>query len=150
MSSIRPASAAALALNGLVTALVRGRPREMSLTSLSTMATLERTGPRRITELAVIEGVAQPSMTTLVGNLERDGFVDRQTDPDDGRVTLAAITDLGVRYLEGRRQQNAESLERLIEKLDDAEREALISAVEAVVHLTQLDQAERDPAHARA
>ena len=38
----------------------------MSLTSLSTLATLELTGPRRITDLAANEGVTQPSMTALV------------------------------------------------------------------------------------
>ena len=63
--------AAGEALYGLLTATVRGRPREMSLTSLSTLATLDRTGPRRVTDLAVSQGVAQPSMTVLVTALER-------------------------------------------------------------------------------
>ena len=143
-----PHAAAALALNGLVAALVRGRPRDMSLTAVSTLSTLERTGPRRITELAVIEGVAQPSMTTLVGNLERDGLVERQTDPADGRVTLATITAAGVAYLQGRRRQNAESLERLIDQLGPAEQAALNSALEALGRLTRLDEDERDPARA--
>ena len=44
------------ALFGLATAAVRSEPRDMSLTSLSTMATLERSGPRRITDLATTVG----------------------------------------------------------------------------------------------
>ena len=39
------------ALYGLMAAAVRSQPRDMSLTSLSTLATLELTGPRRITDL---------------------------------------------------------------------------------------------------
>jgi hypothetical protein len=42
----------------------------MSLTSLSTLATLELTRPRRMTDLAACEGVMQPPMTALVSILE--------------------------------------------------------------------------------
>lgn len=149
MASQGPYAVAAQALNGLLAAVLRGRPREMSLTAHSTLSTLERTGPRRITELAAIEGIAQPSMTILIGNLERDGLVDRQTDPADRRVTLAVITEIGTKYLRRRRQQNCETLERLIDKLDDRDAAALNSALEAMIHLAQLDEDERDPAYAR-
>jgi DNA-binding MarR family transcriptional regulator len=149
MLPARPHAEAAQALNRLLSAVLRGRPREISLTALSTLATLERTGPRRITELAVVERVAQPSMTILIGNLERDGLVQRVPDPDDRRVTLAVITDAGVAYMQSRRQQNSELLERLIDRLEDSDQQALDSALRAVVRLAQLDEDERDPAHAR-
>jgi hypothetical protein len=44
--------AIARALHGLMVAAVRSQPRDMSLTSLSTQATLQLSGPRRITDLA--------------------------------------------------------------------------------------------------
>jgi len=47
------------AFYGLMTAAVRRQPRDMSLTSLSTLATLESTGPRHITDLAACEGMMQ-------------------------------------------------------------------------------------------
>ena len=40
------------ALYGLATRATRRLPRDMSLTSAATLATLDRTGPRRITDLA--------------------------------------------------------------------------------------------------
>src|SRR5580700_9903097 len=83
---------AAAALHGLMVGVIRRVPRELSLTSLSTLSTLERAGPRRITDLAVVEGVTQPSMTALVRVLERDGLVARRGDPGDGRVALVAAT----------------------------------------------------------
>jgi DNA-binding MarR family transcriptional regulator len=117
----------------------------MSLTALATLSTLERTGPRRITELAVVEGVAQPSMTSLVTNLERDGLAERRSDPDDKRVALAAITARGVEYLSSRRKVGVESLQGLVDQLSVAEAAALAGAVPALSHLRRLDEEERDP-----
>src|SRR5690349_14619539 len=44
----------------------RGAPARMSSTSITTLDTLEHSGPARITDLADIQGVTQPGMTTLV------------------------------------------------------------------------------------
>jgi DNA-binding MarR family transcriptional regulator len=118
----------------------------MSLTALSTLSTLDHTGPRRITELALVEGVAQPSMTNLVANLERDGFVERRSDPDDRRVALVTITGTGADYLKNRRRLATGSLEQLLDKLPDTEAAALAAAVDALLHLRLLDEEGRDPA----
>nr|WP_310794845.1 MarR family transcriptional regulator [Streptomyces sp. TLI_171] len=51
----------------------------------STLATLYRSGLRRITELAAIEGVTQPAMTVLVRVMEESGLVEpRATRPTGG------------------------------------------------------------------
>ena len=49
----------------------------LSLTAAATLATLERSGPCRLTWLAVQEGVTQPAMTQLIGRLQDAGLVDR-------------------------------------------------------------------------
>src|SRR3984957_9685035 len=95
--------AIATALDGLVALALRGGPRDISLTAASTLATLERAGPCRLTDLAAIEGVAQPSMTTLVTGLERAGYAERQPSPDDGRAVLVTLTPAGASYLQARR-----------------------------------------------
>jgi DNA-binding MarR family transcriptional regulator len=89
----------------------------MSLTSLSSFATLHRRGPRRIRDLAVIEGVTQPSMTTLARSLERSGLVERRGDPTDERVSLIAIAAKGTDLLRARRRAGAEAFDQLIQKL---------------------------------
>ncbi len=139
-------AAAGEALYGLVSAAVRRGPREMSLTSLSTLATLDRSGPRRVTDLAFIEGVAQPSMTTLVSVLERSGLVERRGDPADKRVALVALTPAGAELLRTRRRSGAEAIEQLIDKLPADEAAALAAAVPALRHLRKLDNEEREPA----
>ena len=58
------------ALAALASLAVRRTSRQLGLTATSTLATLERTGPRRLTDLAVNEGVAQPSMTAVVTQLQ--------------------------------------------------------------------------------
>jgi DNA-binding MarR family transcriptional regulator len=117
----------------------------MSLTSLSTLATLDRTGPRRITDLAVVEAVAQPSMTAVVRNLERAGLVERREDPSDGRVALVALTEEGSRFLRARRRAGAAAFGRLIDQLPADEAAALAAAVPALEHLRRIDDQEREP-----
>ncbi len=134
----------AAALYGLLTAVVRGAPRDMGLTSAATLATLDRTGPRRITDLAVAEGVTQPSMTVLVTALERSGLIERHSDPTDKRVTLVALTPAGSQYVLRRREAGTELVAQLISKLSPDEAVALSAAVPALIHLHELHHQERD------
>jgi DNA-binding MarR family transcriptional regulator len=127
------------ALFGLATAAVRSQPRDMSLTSLSTLATLDRSGPRRITDLAAIEGVMQPSMTVLVSGLERSGLVERRADATDRRVTLVALTAGGSDYIRALRQAGVAVLVHLIDDLPVHEGEALAAAIPALTHLAALE-----------
>jgi DNA-binding MarR family transcriptional regulator len=138
-------AAIAEALYGLMTAAVRRMNRDISLTSAAVLSTVERTGPRRITDLAAIEGVAQPSMTALVSNLERAGLVERRRDAEDQRVVLVALTPAGAGYLRARRRAGADAFARLIGKLPAAEAQALLAATSALVHLRDLE-GERPPA----
>src|SRR5712664_4478057 len=70
-------------------------PDGLSLTAAATLATLERSGPRRLTALAAREGVTQPAMTQLVARLQDAGLVRREADPTDGRVVQVRLTDQG-------------------------------------------------------
>lgn len=142
-------AAAGQALYGLATETVRRMPRDMSLTSLATLSTLDRTGPRRITDLALVQDVAQPSMTTLVTNLQRAGLVERRGDPSDGRVALIEITAAGTALLRARRRAGAETITELIGKLPPAEAAALTAAVPALEHLRELGNERHDHAVGR-
>jgi DNA-binding MarR family transcriptional regulator len=128
------------ALYGLMAAAVRSQPRDMSLTSLSTLATLELTGPRRITDLAASEGVMQPSMTVLVSTLERSGLVERRRDPSDRRVALVALTSDGTDYIRARRQAGVEVFAQLIDALPEHETGELFAAITAITHIQRLDE----------
>src|SRR6185436_12167762 len=74
--------------------LVRQLGGELSRTELGLLKTLGD-GPRRITELAELEGLAQPTTTILIKQLEEKGLVTRTRQADDGRVVLVDLTDSG-------------------------------------------------------
>jgi DNA-binding MarR family transcriptional regulator len=139
--------AVAGAIYPLLTAAVRHQPRDISLTAASALATVERTGPRRITDLAVSEGVTQPSMTALATVLARAGLAERRPDPRDQRVVLVALTPAGADYLRSRRRAGTEALARLIDKLPPDEVAALLAAAPALRHLHELDNEQRAPGH---
>ena len=139
--------AVAGAIYPLPTAAVRHQPRDISLTAASTLATVERTGPRRITDLAVSEGVTQPSMTALATVLARAGLAERRPDPRDQRVVLVALTPAGADYLRSRRRAGTESLAQLIGKLPPDEIAALLAAAPALRHLHELDNEQRAADH---
>jgi DNA-binding MarR family transcriptional regulator len=135
--------AAAESLLNLIATAVRQQARELSLTAISTLATLEQSGPRRITELAALEQVTQPSMTALISTLERAGLVVRERISADQRVVLAALTDEGMRYLKERRRAAAETILTLINQLSDEEVDRLIAAAPVFDHLRTLEIAAR-------
>ncbi|WP_245582308.1 MarR family winged helix-turn-helix transcriptional regulator [Nocardioides halotolerans] len=132
------------AIYALSATVLRRVPREVSLTAISTLATLERTGPRRITELAVVQGVSQPSMTSLVTTLERAGHVERRSDPADGRVALVCVTDSGRATLRERRRAGAQSVAELLDGLSAQEATGLLAALPLLERLRELDEQQRD------
>jgi DNA-binding MarR family transcriptional regulator len=136
--------ASAAAVYGLLATLLRRIPRDNSLTSLATLSTLDRAGTKRITELATIEGVTQPSMTTLIASLEKQGLVTRTGDPKDKRVSLVSLTEAGRQYMLQRRRTGTEAFAALVSQLPPEEAAALSTAVPALTRLRDLDIAERD------
>ena len=126
------------ALYTLAAGIIRRRSRMLSLTALSTLATLERTGPRRLTDLAVAEEITQPSMTSLVTQLEQSGLAERRRDRVDGRVVLVAITRDGRQLLRQRRRVGAQALTELIDKLDEQDAAELKAALPALLRLVNL------------
>src|ERR1700677_715925 len=77
---------------------------QLSQTEAKVLNTL-RDGPRRITELAECEGLAQPTTTLLVKRLEEMGLVRRERRADDGRVVLVSLEPAGMQALNDFRSQ---------------------------------------------
>ena len=134
----------AAAVYGLLATLLRRAPRDISLTSLATLSTLNRAGAKKITDLAAIEGVTQPSMTTLIAGLEKAGLVERSGDPNDKRVSMVALTSAGRDYIQGRRNAGTEAFATLVSELPPDEAAALAAAVPALVRLREIDNQQRD------
>jgi DNA-binding MarR family transcriptional regulator len=113
-------------------------PQGISLTAASTLRTLERSGPCRLSALAAFEGVTQPAMTQLVSRLERDGYAERRGDTDDGRVVMVHLTPAGEDLVSRRRDLRARRLAELTGRLSIDDRAAIAAALAALDRLTAL------------
>lgn len=123
------------ALDAVMRTVLRGVRFEESRGAMSVLGTLRDLGPSRITDLAERERVSQPTMTTLISRLEREGLVARGPSPDDGRVVLVAITR-GGRTLQRRVERARATLLRVrLVDLDPASRAAIAAAVPALDRL---------------
>jgi DNA-binding MarR family transcriptional regulator len=117
-------------------------PPGLSLTAAATLATLERSGPCRLTVLAAAEGVTQPAMTQLIGRLADAGLAERCADPDDGRAVHVQITETGRELVASRRAARAERLSGLLATLTEADQQALAAALPAITALARAHQDE--------
>jgi DNA-binding MarR family transcriptional regulator len=86
-------------------------------------------GPRRITELAAEERVTQPAITLLVNRLAERGWVERVSDPSDGRAVLVSLTPQGEEVFERLRAEYRALLHEEMASLEDSEVETLAAAV---------------------
>jgi DNA-binding MarR family transcriptional regulator len=111
--------------------LLRRAPQRISRSEAGLLSALVG-GPRRITELADLEGHAQPTMTLLVKRLEERGWVARRRDPDDGRVVLVSLTEVGHDALEDVRAVYRAVLRSHLVALTDDEIAALLTATHAL------------------
>ena len=112
---------------------------EISRTEVGLLSTLGG-GPRRITALAELEGLAQPTMTTMVKQLEQRGLVKRERQTDDGRVVLVSLTEAGSVTLEDYRSRVRAMLGTYLAEIPDEQVHALAAATDAVAQLIALLQ----------
>src|ERR1700748_1198668 len=75
-------------------------------TQLAALATVERSGPMRLGDLAAAEGIAPSPLTRLVPALEESGYVRRTADPSDARASTLIITSRGRDTLERLRTES--------------------------------------------
>jgi DNA-binding MarR family transcriptional regulator len=79
--------------------------------------------------LAAREQVAPPTMTKVVEKLEAQGFVTRQADVNDRRVSRVSITPAGRRFLDVTRLRRTAWL---AERLDQMPAEELAKVADAL------------------
>jgi DNA-binding MarR family transcriptional regulator len=110
-----------------LTRLVRNQRVDVSvtLTQLSAMGTLSKSGPMSAGELAACERVQPPSMSKVLSTLEERGLVRRAVHPDDRRQVILAITDKGEALLESERRTRDAWLTRRLAALTGEQRDLL-------------------------
>lgn len=108
----------------------------ISAVSMRALGYIERSGPQRISRMAVYETITQPAMSTAINRLQDDGLVVRQPDPADARAQLVALTDRGRQMLAEYRGQVAGVLQPKLDALSDADHATIQRAVAILETLT--------------
>ena len=109
---------------------LRARDRESGIgpAQLSALSVLVFGGPRSLGELADAEQVRPPTMSRIVGGLQRAKLVRRHATEDGRRVRLEA-TPRGVTLLWEGRKRRVESLSQAVAALPESERLQLCLAL---------------------
>lgn len=129
-----------LARAALLTRLLTKRlDGDASRTEAGILNTLD-SGPRRVTELAELEGLAQPTMTLLVKGLEARDWVRRERHAGDGRVVVVSITDSGRTALSDFRAEVQTTIRSYLAEMSDEQIEALAVTADALQDLILLLQ----------
>jgi len=104
-------------------------------TQLAALATIGKTGPMRLGDLAAAEGIAPSTLTRLVTALEDSGYVQRTADPSDARASTLAITAHGQEALERIRTETTLMLTASLELLTPDQRSTLAAALPVLEQL---------------
>jgi DNA-binding MarR family transcriptional regulator len=93
----------------------------------SILATLRTGGPRRVSELARDQGVAQPTITKLVIAMEEEGLVTRRSDPSDRRGIIVDLTETGRSLARSSRARKIEWVAAAVSGADEPELEGAVA-----------------------
>ncbi|HYW49443.1 MAG TPA: MarR family transcriptional regulator [Gemmatimonadaceae bacterium] len=88
---------------------------------LGVLEALSHLGPMAHCALAGKLLLSASNLTTVVDNLERDGFVRRDRDPGDRRVSITSLTPLGEAKLASFFPQHVQRLVEAMSGLDEDE-----------------------------
>ena len=113
---------------------------DLTPTSTSALAAVERHGPLTPSERAEIERVKRPTVTRTLGCLTKAGLVERTPDPADGRSALVSVNAAGRDRLRRLRKRKNAFLAR---RMRDLPQEDVETLERAAAILEQMLEGER-------
>jgi DNA-binding MarR family transcriptional regulator len=133
------ASALRLVVSRLARRLRQQAEPGITASQLSILATVDRHGAMTLSDLAQHERVTPPTITATMGRLEAAGYVTRETDAADKRVTRISLSRDGRRFLESVRSRKNAYLTRRLSRLDAEDRATLERAAEILERLLEAE-----------
>ncbi|MGP4021659.1 MarR family winged helix-turn-helix transcriptional regulator [Saccharopolyspora sp. 5N708] len=107
----------------------------ITLSQLSALSCLHKTGAMTPGELAAREGVQPPSMTRVIAALEEAGLVARRAHPTDGRQAIVELTEAGHARVDEEVSIRERWLDQQLADLGEEERAVLFHAAEIIDRL---------------
>lgn len=97
----------------------------LTMKEFAVLEVLLHKGPLPVGEVGERVLLTSGSMTYVLDKLEADGLVQRQADPDDGRVQQVTLTDAGRTLINEVFPEHARRLQSLMDALSTPEKETL-------------------------
>jgi DNA-binding MarR family transcriptional regulator len=108
---------------------------DLSASAALVLNRINREGPMRLTALAKAEGASQSGMTQLVQRMERQGLLERWSDPDDGRASLVMLGEAGRKFWAARGDVLRQRVATLLGGVSQDDQVALWLAAQVVVRV---------------
>ncbi|MGN6128314.1 MAG: MarR family winged helix-turn-helix transcriptional regulator [Humibacter sp.] len=128
-------------LRGVVNRLSRqfnasARHEGLTPTQASVLSLIAFREPMSLTDVATLEGLNPTMVSRVIGHLDELGLIERQPSRTDLRVTLVRLTAEGRETHERVKQQKGQVIADGLERLDDAQRAAIIEVLPALEALS--------------
>jgi DNA-binding MarR family transcriptional regulator len=114
-------------------ALVTATGVAISRTNSRLLAYVEERGPISVSKIAAVLDVSQPTASRSLQQLEEEGLVTRESDPDDGRVVVYAVTTKGRKARQKMRQHMHDQLAVALSELSDDRTNEIADALDELV-----------------
>ena len=107
---------------------------DLTMPQVKSLLTLFTDGTLRTSDLASVLGVSLPSVTGIVDRLEEKGLVTRESDPQDRRVVLCKLSEVGRHLMGSIWQTGLERVKELLEAMTLEELQLVEGGVRAFLH----------------
>jgi DNA-binding MarR family transcriptional regulator len=121
-------------------ARVRGSGVAISRTNLRFLDAVEELGPVSVSKLASRMDLSQPTASRALQQLESDGYVQRTSDPADGRVAFYSVTAGGLAAHQRMRSFMAGQLAEALRDLQPGRRGEIAEALTELVSRLSITQ----------
>ena len=112
-------------------------PAGMNSAQARTLLALHDAGPQRVTDLARLDHLKQPTMSAVLLRMGRLGWVRRLDDSDDLRAVIIRLTPAGERIASQLIAARTEVLDSYLDGLSASDRSAVAAALPALRKLTR-------------
>ena len=96
---------------------------------LSALSSVDRAGPITLGELAAVEKITAPTMTTIISRLVDGGFLTKEVDAKDRRITRVGVSAEGKKFLSKNRSRKDAYLAKRLARLSPDDLATLSKAV---------------------
>lgn len=111
----------------------RLRPLGFGMSQMPVLQALDQRGALSQKDLAQLAKVEQPTMAEMLARMERDGVVERQPNPNDGRGSLISLTRRARQRLAKGRDALMQGESEAVVDLTATEKKTLIALLKRVV-----------------